>query len=174
MKEQVKHYQKMPLTQNFQNVKCLTYGGHLLHVHSQGHLLTKVHFYCCHTYTVAECILLVRFFIKYWAKIFMPWFQTREHSRAAGVGDTRIFGPDSDTDTLSNTGPIPRPILMPGMGTIRFQYRFWPFLGDSETYSILATASRFLHWFPSPYKGMSKNRTARTFCTWIYIKWGQI
>ena len=30
MKEQVKHYQKMPLTQNFQNVKCLTYGGHLL------------------------------------------------------------------------------------------------------------------------------------------------
>ena len=30
MKEQAKHYQKMPLTQNFQNVKCLTYGGHLL------------------------------------------------------------------------------------------------------------------------------------------------
>ena len=42
----------------------------------------------------------------------------------AGVGDTRIFSPDSDTDTLSNTRPIPRPILIPVIGTIRFQYRY--------------------------------------------------
>ena len=30
LKKHVKNYQKMVLTQNFQNVKCFTYSGHLL------------------------------------------------------------------------------------------------------------------------------------------------
>ena len=61
-------------------------------------------------------------------------FDTDLNINISGVCDTRIFGSGSDTDFLPMSGPIPVRFRFPDMCTLRFWFRFWPFLVDSDSY----------------------------------------